>query len=182
MRGKLVIGPPKSEASKRTVNLPSAATEVMRHHLTHNMLSDDREELLFKGTKGAPMRSSSFHRAVCWAEAVESAGLPAGFHFHDLRHFGNSLAADAGASTKEMMHRLGQSSMRAALIYQHATQRRDKEIAAGIDKRLAEQMTEDDDDSDDNGSAGALVPVSYSHANRTKANSGGRDIESIGRI
>lgn len=159
VRGKLVIGPPKSDASKRTVNLPSAAMEVMSHHLKFNMITDDREELLFTGSKGAPLRSSSFHRAVDWAEAIESAGLPAGFHFHDLRHFGNSLAAGAGASTKELMHRLGQSTMRAALIYQHSTQKRDKEIAAGIDKRLAEQLAEHDEDIDDDGSEGALVPV-----------------------
>jgi integrase len=49
------------------------------------------------------------------------AGLPAGFHFHDLRHTGNNLAAASGASTRELMDRMGHGSMRAALIYQHAT-------------------------------------------------------------
>jgi hypothetical protein len=32
---------------------------------------------------------------------------------------------------------MGHASMRAALIYQHATSERDREIAAGIDKRIA---------------------------------------------
>jgi hypothetical protein len=41
---------------------------------------------------------------------------PAGFHFHDLRHLGNMMAASAGASTRDLMHRMGQSTMRAALI------------------------------------------------------------------
>lgn len=159
VRGQLVFGPPKSEAGKRTVHLPSAAIEVMRHHLRFNMRSTNRDELLFSGIKGAPLRSSSFHRAVEWAGAVEAAGLPKGFHFHDLRHFGNALASEAGASTKELMHRLGQSTMRAALIYQHATRKRDKEIAAGIDKRLAEAQSEDDEDDDDDGSSGTLLPV-----------------------
>jgi hypothetical protein len=36
-----------------------------------------------------------------------------------------------------LMHRMGHSSMRAALIYQHATSERDREIAAGMDKRIA---------------------------------------------
>ena len=31
------------------------------------------------------------------------------------------------------MHRMGHSSMRAALIYQHATSQRDREIAAALD-------------------------------------------------
>ncbi len=158
VKGRLLIGPPKSEASKRTVYLPAAAIEVMRHHLEYNMESGEPTELLFTGAKGAELRSSSFHRAVSWAEAIEAAGLPEGFHFHDLRHFGNSLASEAGASTTEMMHRLGQSTMRAALIYQRATQKRDQEIAKVIDERLAKALSEDDGDSDDEGSSRVRVP------------------------
>jgi integrase len=74
---------------------------------------------------------------VKWAAAVNKAGLPAGFHFDDLRHTGNNLAAAAGASTRELMHRMGQTSMRAALIYQHATSERDREIAEGMANRIA---------------------------------------------
>jgi hypothetical protein len=37
------------------------------------------------------------------------------------------------------MHRMGHASMRAALIYQHATSERDREIAAGMDRRIADQ-------------------------------------------
>ncbi|MFC4016351.1 hypothetical protein ACFOW4_00065 [Micromonospora sp. GCM10011542] len=61
----------------------------------------------------------------------------AGFHFHDLRHTGNTLAASAGASTRELMHRMGHATMRAALIYQHATSERDREIAGAMDRRIA---------------------------------------------
>jgi hypothetical protein len=35
---------------------------------------------------------------------------------------------------------MGHSSMRAALIYQHATSERDREIAQGMDKRIAKQQ------------------------------------------
>ena len=54
-----------------------------------------------------------------------------GLRLHDLRHTGNTLAAATGASTKELMSRMGHAS-RAALIYQHATQDRDAAIAAGL--------------------------------------------------
>ena len=74
-----------------------------------------------------------------WAAALRKAGLPAGFHFHDLRHTGNTLAAASGASTRELMHRMGHASMRAALIYQHATSERDREIADGMDRRIKQQ-------------------------------------------
>jgi hypothetical protein len=42
------------------------------------------------------------------------------------------LAATTGASLKELMARLGHSSTRAALIYQHATRDRDKAIALAL--------------------------------------------------
>lgn len=37
--------------------------------------------------------------------------------FYDLRHTGNQLANDEGASLRELMDRMGHSSTRAALIY-----------------------------------------------------------------
>jgi hypothetical protein len=64
---------------------------------------------------------------------------PAGVHFHDLRHTGNTLAVSSGASTRELMHRMGHASMRAALIYQRATSERDQEIAAAMDERITGQ-------------------------------------------
>jgi integrase len=60
-----------------------------------------------------------------------AAGIPDA-HFHDLRHTGGTLAATTGATIKELMARLGPSSPRAAMIYQHATQDRDKTIADGL--------------------------------------------------
>jgi hypothetical protein len=58
-----------------------------------------------------------------------------GLRFHDLRHTGNTLAAVAGATTKELMARAGHSTADAALRYQHATQERDKTIAASWERR-----------------------------------------------
>jgi integrase len=136
LRTGVEFGPPKSEAGIRTVALPAAAIEAVRAHLA-TYVDADGEALVFTGAKGAVLRSGNFRRAVNWAEAVKAAGIAPGFHFHDLRHTGNTLAAASGASTRELMHRMGQSSMRAALIYQHATSERDREIAAGMDLRIA---------------------------------------------
>lgn len=63
--------------------------------------------------------------------ACAKAGIP-DLHFHDLRHVGGTLAAATGASLKELMARLGHSSTRAALIYQHATRDRDQTIAKAL--------------------------------------------------
>lgn len=68
---------------------------------------------------------------VIWSAACAAAGIPDA-HFHDLRHTGGTLAATTGATTKELMTRLGHSSTRAAMIYQHATRDRDKAIAQAL--------------------------------------------------
>jgi integrase len=135
LRNRMEVGPPKSDAGVRVVALPAVAVTALRGHLaTH--VKQDPEALIFTGDKGGLLRTGNFRRTVRWAAAVKEAGIPAGFHFHDLRHTGNTLAAAAGASTRELMHRMGHSSMRAALIYQHATSERDREIAAEMDRRM----------------------------------------------
>jgi integrase len=85
---------------------------------------------VFPAPKGGLIRRSNFNRRI-WAPAVRKVGL-VGFHFHDLRHTSNTLAAMTGASTRELMSRMGHASPRAALIYQHATRERDAEIAARL--------------------------------------------------
>ena len=57
-------------------------------------------------------------------------------HFHDLRHTGNTLAAATGASTKELMARMGHASPRATLIYQHAIRERDHAIAQALNDMI----------------------------------------------
>jgi hypothetical protein len=59
-----------------------------------------------------------------------------GLRFHDLLHTGNTLAASTGASTRELMARMGHASSRAALIYQHATRDRDAAIAAALSEMI----------------------------------------------
>jgi integrase len=50
--------------------------------------------------------------------AARRAGLD-GLRFHDLRHTAATLAAAAGATTKELMERMGHTSPAVALRYQH---------------------------------------------------------------
>ncbi|WP_291414698.1 site-specific integrase [Actinophytocola sp.] len=132
--GEMVAGPTKSAAGFRTVALPELIVDDLTDHLDRFVESGDAA-LVFVGEKGAMLRRGNWRRSVRWPESVKAAGLPEGFHFHDLRHTGNHLAASAGASTKELMHRMGHGSMRAALIYQHATSERDQEIAKAVTRR-----------------------------------------------
>ncbi len=93
--------------------------------------------LVFTGPKGAQLRRSNFTRA--WSKAVTAADL-SGFHFHDLRHTGNAMAGAEGASLRELMERMGHSSTRAAVIYQHRTMQRDKIIADAMGKRAMSEL------------------------------------------
>jgi integrase len=123
--GTLVLGPPKSDAGVRTVAIPSVIVPDLEAHLAA-WATAGPEHLVFPGETGRPFRSATLHAA--WHRALRKIGIT-GLRFHDLRHTGNTLAAATGASTKELMSRMGHASARAALIYQHATRDRDAEIA-----------------------------------------------------
>ena len=100
--------------------------------------------LLFTGERGGALRRGNFHRETAWTKTVVVVGLPPGFHFHDLRHTGNQLAAMSGASTREPMRRMGHSSMRAALIYQHASDERDRAIADRMGQHVEGERPSED--------------------------------------
>ena len=115
----------------------------------------DPSAFVFTGLRGKPIRRGNFNPMVGWAEIVESMGK-VGLHFHDLRHTGNTLAAQSGASTRDLMARMGHDSMNAAIIYQHATRQADRAIANALDDQLRAGSRDEDPDQ---GPAGGLVPA-----------------------
>lgn len=139
LRGQgMVLGPPKSRAGRRTVSVPTMILPELREHLA-KYVGDEPSALVFTGPKNAPIRRGNFNKLVKWHEAVAKIGK-VGLHLHDLRHTGNTLAAGTGASTRDLMARMGHDSMNAAIIYQHATRDADKAIAQALDAKVkAEQ-------------------------------------------
>ncbi len=131
--GRRAVGETKSEAGKRFIVLPEFMHRDVDRHVKW-FAEKDPNGLLFVGEKGAPFRRSSFGRK--WRKARAKVGLPENFRFYDLRHTGHTLATQSGATLKDAMVRAGQSSERAALIYQHSTLERQKEIAAALDARV----------------------------------------------
>ena len=134
--GSLVTGPPKSEAGRRIVSLPAFLLPEITTHLERFTASGE-DSLIFVGPKNGPLRRGNFTRV--WRRATESAGLT-GFHFHDLRHTGNHIASATGASLRELMGRMGHSTTRAALIYQHRTTERDRLIAAAMSEIIEAEL------------------------------------------
>lgn len=71
------------------------------------------------------LHPTTFHR--WWKKARGAAGRD-DLHFHALRHYAGTRYAQSGATVKETMARLGQSTAAAAMRYQH-TGNRDEELA-----------------------------------------------------
>lgn len=158
----LIVGPPKSKAGTRTLTLPTAVrADIVKHLETY--VQGARDALLFTGEKGGPVRRPNFNQRVKWTATVKAMGL-AGVHFHDLRHTGNTLAAQAGTSTRDLMARMGHDDVRAALIYQHATNEADQALAGRLSDQIDRhrgrvEMQKPTSDDDEDGATGALAPT-----------------------
>ncbi|EXU66547.1 integrase [Streptomyces sp. PRh5] len=131
--GRRVEGDTKSDAGVRTIYLPGFLYIEVKRHLDW-FAEKELNGLLFVGEKGAPFRRSSFGRK--WRRARAKVGLPEDFRFYDLRHTGHTLSTQSGATLKDTMVRAGQSSEKAALIYQHSDEERQQEVAEGIDAKV----------------------------------------------
>lgn len=126
--GRLVIKAPKSRAGRRTVAVPPHILPLLAAHLD-TFTNADAEALVITGEKGGPLRPHVLQKH--WGRARVAIGRPE-LHLHDLRHTGNTWAAATGASTRELMARMGHATPDAALRYQHATEDRDRVIAQAL--------------------------------------------------
>lgn len=126
---------PKSEAGRRTVAFPAELKPVMEAHLA-DFVEAGTTAHVFTSPRGLVLRRANFR--ATWLEAIEAAGL-SDVRFHDLRHTGATIAAQTGATLKELMRRIGHSTEKAALNYQHASQGRDQEIASALDKLIKKE-------------------------------------------
>ena len=132
--GTLVLGPPKTDAGKRALASPTFLAAELEQHLAR-FVAPDAHARLFPGEQGGPLRRHVLQKH--WNRARVAVGLGQAFRFHDLRHTANTLTAATGASTRELMHRMGHASPAAALRYQHATQERDSAIATAVGDLVA---------------------------------------------
>jgi len=70
----------------------------------------DSTALVFTGQRASVLRRGNFRKACGWPDAADAIGLP-GLHFHDLRHTGNTLAAQAGVTLADLKARMGHDSV-----------------------------------------------------------------------
>jgi integrase len=131
---KLVVGPPKTDAGVRDVTVPPHVAEILRAHMQKHT-GRGPEAFVFTTTRGRRLSTTAFTKSV--KAGFAAVGKP-DMRVHDLRHVGATLAAQAGATTKELMSRLGHTTPAMAMRYQIAAQERDAKIAEAMSKLAAQ--------------------------------------------
>lgn len=143
--GAASVGPVKTAGSLRTVHYPDELHGAILEHLKDHAAPGVKGHL-FPSPRhpDEPLSYGGF--SYTFKGAVEITGLD-DVKPHDLRHTGATLAAATGATTRELMARLGHTSPEIAMRYQHAVKERDRDIAdalgAGIaDARNAQEQSQ----------------------------------------
>lgn len=128
------FGPPKSAAGLRTVHLPAGIARTLAEHL-QEFVPADADALVFATASGTPVDKG--RRSLLMRRARSAIGRD-DFTWHHLRHTGMTLAAATGAPLAQLQRRLGHSTVRASLIYQHASDDADRLLADRLDRMLTE--------------------------------------------
>jgi integrase len=124
------LGPPKTQASYRTVPLPAVVLDSLAAHLARYPVSGDA--FLFTNDASEPIRRTRF--SDTWRPAVKAAGAPEGTGFHALRHFYASLLIRHGESVKVVQARLGHASAAETLdTYSHLWPDSEDRTRAAVD-------------------------------------------------
>jgi integrase len=124
-RGRLLVGEPKTNNSRRTIRLTEPAVRALREHLDRQMEGMQRlgdlyqdEGLVFASEVGTLINPSNL-RKRSFARLLKRAGLPK-IRFHDLRHTCATLLFGRGIHPKNVQELLGHTNIAITLnIYSH---------------------------------------------------------------
>ena len=131
--GTLYFGAPKTH-QRRTVTLPRFLRDKLADHLAS---VDGDQALVFKASRGGPIRYSNFARRV-WKPALVRAGLP-DMGVHALRHTCAALLIAQGAHPKAIQSHLGHRSITTTLDrYGHLFEDEHDRLAERIDAAYAD--------------------------------------------
>jgi integrase len=132
------------EDKTRVVPVGPAVMEPLAEHLATrgrarawDEVDGVEAELVFASVRGEaePIRRRRLDEA--FSTAARRAGLPAGTHFHSLRHYYASTLIDAGASEREVGKRLGHSSAQVTAVYGDLFERADDRTRAAVEAAVA---------------------------------------------
>lgn len=131
-----VIGPPKSNAGLRSVNVPPPFWPLLRSHVL-KFAAPGEDGLLFPGSQSdhmsVPYLVMQYHNA---RTAAGRDDLP----FHGLRKTALTLAGREHATAAELKHRGGHSTLAAMAVYQLADDERDRQLAERLGERYRDWL------------------------------------------
>lgn len=134
-----VFGHPKTDGSRRTIELPPVTVDALRRHKESQGVFSSLagaawrdQNLVFTTRIGTPLDTSNilhnFHRVL------KSAGMQK-MRFYDLRHTHASLLIAAGVHPKKIAERLGHASIKLTMdLYGHLFEGSDQESAERMQK------------------------------------------------
>jgi integrase len=121
--------PLKSNISRTAVPVPSSLVAEFSTQIT----GYGRHSTLLTGEDGRQLSPWAIERAMRKARK-KVQGLPAGFRYHDLRHYFASLLIASGADVKTVQARLRHASAKTTLdTYGHIWPDRDESTRAAVD-------------------------------------------------
>ena len=127
--GGYFIDTPKSRAGHRTIAIPNFLVVEMETHLNTFVKNPSADALVFP-TRTGECAYGAAQTAI--TRALREMGR-SDIRVHDLRHTGQVLAAQSGATLADLKARLGHSSVNAAMKYAHAAGDHGRQIADRMD-------------------------------------------------
>src|SRR2546425_18074 len=138
-----VLGPPKTEKSRRTIylsRLEQGALEQQRQRQCGDRVNSKRWQetsFVFTNRHGQAVGPGAVNRAL--TRALHDAGLPR-IRVHDLRHTTASLLLEAGTHPKVVQDLLGHSTIQLTLdTYSHVVPALHRQAARTMDRLLSRE-------------------------------------------
>ncbi len=131
------IGPPKTDASVRTVPLSDGVVKALVAHLAEFPAVDrvPYGSLVFTAAGGGPIHRNRF--GEIWRRTIRRSGVRPDLTFHDLRHYYASLLIRHGESVKVVQRRLGHKTAQETLdTYGHLWPDSDDQTRNAVETEL----------------------------------------------
>jgi len=137
VKGRTAVGPPKSEASRRTMAIAAWLADLLSAHLAGlGLTAADPDAFVFARPDGRPLAYANWRRTV-WGPSCARAGIPA-CQFHDLRRTNATALVAEGVDVKTAQARLGHSDVRLTLdVYAQVVSSADRSAADVVGARFA---------------------------------------------
>lgn len=150
VNGKVVLGPPKTKKSMRTISIPATALECLKQHKVNQENEKERnkdiyndQNFVFAIKLGRWVDPHVFYRDFC--NKLERINMPH-VSFHTLRHSVATVLLEKGVNLKIISDLLGHASVAiTGDIYSHVTPKAKQDTADLLDKVIGSILAVDNE-------------------------------------